>query len=222
MKLNKRIIILLIVMSCVITVGCSFGSKERELRGSWQTYIDVSDMVIPAIEAWLSEAYRGEKVSVEDYANNICIAATLSFDDDGTFTLLLDKDGIQGARDAAMQALTDSYVGFMNERFTAAGQSELTKEEIEKMMMESFGVSVSEYLAQYGPDLLPEDGVLCDELEMSGEYTTDNDTICLEYGDVSETVYFICDKEHLVFTGTVSGNGITFIELPMVLDKEAK
>lgn len=207
--MKKTIALALTVM---MVLFCLAGCKEdpaKQLYGSWSGEISMD----------LSQdmSALGELgVDMSDVETTLPMAVTFTFNQDGTYSMSLDREKVEAAMNNFMTSMLDKVVEALYIQFEAQG---VTKEQVDALMQEQYNTDLAGFAQQSLGEAIDydavfseadgeghfavEDGVLYtweeDETDREGmTYTLNGDNLTFESSDDAETA------EQLVFPFTLT------------------
>ena len=197
---RKTAIAPIIILTLIILIMGTFGAyyyffnNRRILTGSWKQKVTITDTVIGNMEDYLSEATFGKDIDPSEYVDDISIELTLRLNKDGSYEITLEDEDVDDCRAKACDALNEAMKELILKRLEISELSE--GEDVDALIEETIGMSLSDYLNEYGPELLPETEELKLEYCESGSFTADRNYIYLTGGDsVSEPCsYLVSDS----------------------------
>lgn len=182
-KKKKRIIGLPIIISLVFVLIAMIGiiaywyinGNKIRLPGEWYRQIDLTSQVKEGIEDYLNSATFGEEIEVDKYIDVVLVESHLSITDDGKLVEVIDDqsyaDAKAKANDALKQAVSDLIQFRVEKNYI---ETDKTPEEL---VDETFGMDLSKYLSQYGPQLMPKYDELNAVYGVDATYEAERETI---------------------------------------------
>lgn len=117
-KSLKLILTIVMTLSMVMMLtGC--GSNSDTIVGKWETTMDLSDMLTETI---------GEKISEYIVIDDFSVNFTMTFNEDGTYSIVVERDSVEDAFENVKEAMStglDDYV----EAYIAENGLSMTVEE---------------------------------------------------------------------------------------------
>ncbi|MCR5255944.1 MAG: hypothetical protein K6D96_08425 [Acetatifactor sp.] len=162
--------ILLVISLSVIGVSLYYiFIKDRSpYIGTWVREQKITNLVRGKMDAWLWEADL--KIFVDYPTDNVTVDMIVEFDRSGNIKVRPDERSFDEASEAAAKIGEAALTDFLTKRLAAAGTdiSDLNTD-VEFLLEDALGMTVSEYMAQYGPKIMPE----VEEVDalFSGSYT---------------------------------------------------
>ncbi len=190
------VILLLAAVSCVLGVRL-YSREQASPVGNWQMRLDMTELVRMQADAWLHEAELGSQVDVGNRLPQIQIAVSLKLDPDGNWSRQVDAGSYEAAQKSARQALASSLRELVILRAAAAGRSVRNPKQAEALIADVIGMSGEQYLADYGPKLLPALEELQARYDGSGTWQITGQNLCLEG---SPKAHFLVDEQLLVLS----------------------
>ena len=164
----------------VVILGAVYLTDPRhKLIGKWTNDIDVTSEVRERASAWIKAAAMGGEVDTSEYITDVCIPEVLTFTSDGNYTKAVDEDAYSKCRDTAYEQMAAAFVKLIGLRFEAAGR-QTSEADIEALMQNVTGMTVKDYLIQFGPDIMPPVSELQAKYNRSGIYMADRQTVLLD------------------------------------------
>ena len=122
-------------LMCALLLACSgCGNKEKDaLLGTWQTTIDLTDMINDEMAAGLDDDEMLQYLTVEKFTMDL----TLVFNEDDSYSLSADE----AAMSQQLDAIVDSFKGGM------------TKYIEDMIAAEGVDMTVDDFFAQLGMDM---------------------------------------------------------------------
>lgn len=128
---------------------------EKQLSGNWVTSEDHTSDAAQTAQDWLDQAALGNTVHVRDYLPEILISAGLTIDG-SSFSSSLMPETYEQAKKNAEKGLADALIELIRIRMTASESSEeISSDAVRELFANATGMQPEEYLASYGPRLLP-------------------------------------------------------------------
>lgn len=149
--------------------------QQNKIEGLWAYEMDLSKTASEEAYKFLSGAngISLSKDDVEEAMKDVKVKVSLEFTEDkrhfGTYKETLLKEDYDAAFDLAYEKMASLMAGIMEERLTTAG-IELSTEEFEKKIVETFDMPLKEYFEKNGPVLLENFDDLNVRINRSGEY----------------------------------------------------
>ncbi len=178
----------LIVVLAVAVLGVIYVTDpRRKLTGSWETGSDVTAEVSEHASTYIKAAAMGGQIDLSQYMNDISVSRILTFAPDGTYSISVDRDSYERATDIAYGQMADALKALVILRFEAAGRSADT-EVIEKLMQDKVGMSLKDYLKDFGPDIMPGFSDMEAKYNLSGIYSADRQSILFDNERTAEYI----------------------------------
>lgn len=195
--MKKRIALLLsfVLVLSLALCACGGGEKKETLVGTWNATIDIAEVYNAEIAASGDEA-MAEYLSVDSFA----IPLVMTFNEDGTYSLTVDKEGMDAAMNGLIEDMKVGLEKYFNDYFSsmgleidvdealaASGMSldalvEEMKAEIMTEDMYADMESAGQYKAEDGKLYLTEDVEVEPVGGVYNTYTIDGDTLTIEAG----------------------------------------
>jgi len=173
------VIVLLAAISCALALRLWRRSDPR-LIGTWRMQADFTVQARERANGWLRGAELGERADAAAYLEPVQIPVELKLREDGTWTREADTEKLAAAEAAARKALAAALGELVCLRIRDAGRPEETAAGAEKRIEAALGMSAEDYLAAYGPALLPTAEELRASYDGSGGYTVEGPYLRLE------------------------------------------
>ena len=207
-----------IVTILLLTLGAStaflaylhfFASDDKDLTGEWTANLDMSENAAVTAYNWL-EDIEAVSVSLEDIRNDmqgLTIQVNLTFEQTdsaaGTFRCYVSPESYDACKQAAYEIFAGEFQELLAQRLHMAGYTGSTdEEEIEALVIETFGMDTVSYLMSYAPALLPSLEELQEKYDGSGTYEVSDDILFRWFeadgGTVLKTEYFIRKDSSLI------------------------
>lgn len=168
MKKGLRIVITVLVLMLGLLGGFAFEKFRpkidpmEHLSGEWTRSVDVSDRIVANAENWLEDV-EGVTVTVEDLKEtfgSLTIEVVERYVSDDAGYMVCQREVSKESYDAcslkAYEGMKKAFEGIIYTRLLAAGIStDEIEMDIQELYEEVIGMSMEEYLYQYGPVLVP-------------------------------------------------------------------
>lgn len=186
------IIILTLLLLGVITAGAIFYfcGNTLMLPGSWEREIDLTQQITQNISEYLSSTAYGEEIDVSGYMDDIKITCRLSVTKDGEWNEVIDSNdyanAAEQAKNALKKAVSDMLSGRISDSFI---ETDMT---IDELVTDAVGMSLTKYLEEYGPVVMPSYEELASEYECKATYSASREIITLSsatWGSDKECTY---------------------------------
>lgn len=161
--------------------------KDTSYVGKWTRQVDITDFVTDIMDIWLDDALVGD---LADYGDErVFINVNLTINSNGSWSESVDEASYAQAQAQAVRIAAVGLTSFLEKRLEC---SEVTPESVgktvEELVQEAIGMTAEEYIAGYGPQVLPTIADLNNTYCHSGSYEVKNGVIA-RTGLGSETVY---------------------------------
>ena len=210
MKHVKSLALCLLALVLVLAlVGC--GGKS-DLPGTYRIELDLASA--------MSSAMTQLGLAEEDLADlTLIVPYTLTLNEDGTFTMVADKDAIASSLHAYLQGCSSAIEELL---YKTAEESGLSREDFDAAFEQSTGSSVSDYVAEQLSQLDEEELLSSlEEDDDSGVYKAADGKLYFEdqEADFSEDNYvsYTLEDGKLTFT-SVTGDTLELQELSEMAD----
>lgn len=176
------VIVLMVVTLLMAALSCALALQmyrrtDPSLIGKWRMRLDLTDAARVRANAWLRNAELGGRVDAGDSLPQLTVWCELKLESDGTWTRTLDAGSLAYAETEARGALAAALNELLRLRVEEAGRPALTEKEAESRIRDVLGMTAEDYLSQYGPALLPDEGELRREYEGRGTYRIEGPSI---------------------------------------------
>lgn len=163
--------------------------KDTAYVGKWTRQVDVTDFVTDIMDIWLDDALVGDLAEYGD--ERVCISVNFVMNANGSWSESVDEVSYAQAQNQALKIAAAGLTSFLEKRLASA---EITPESVgktvEELVQEAIGMSAEEYIADYGPQLLPTIADLNNTYCHSGSYKVENGVLA-RTGLGDDTVYEI-------------------------------
>ena len=211
MKHVKSFALCLLALVLVLAlVGC--GGGKSDLPGTYRIELDLASA--------MSSAMTQLGLAEEDLADlTLIVPYTLTLNEDGTFTMVADKDAIASSLHAYLQGCSSAIEEVL---YKTAEESGLSREDFDAAFEQSTGSSVSDYVAEQLSQLDEEELLSSlEEDDDSGVYKAVDGKLYFEdqEADFSEDNYvsYTLEDGKLTFT-SVTGDTLELQELSEMAD----
>lgn len=182
------IIVLLVILLVLIGGGTYFyiNGNRLMLPGEWGREIDITDQVRYEAKEYIESAAFGDEIDIAEFIPEVKLNTVLVVSKDGEIAEVVSEEdynqmtlacqtGLENAiRELISRRIKDNYIE--------------TDMSVDDLIQETFKTSLTDYLKQYGPKLLPDYSELDSEYGMSAFYKATKDEITIQGTDGSETV----------------------------------
>ncbi len=163
------VVFLLAALSCVLLLRLN-RAETADVTGKWLMRPDLTERARGCAELWLRGAALGDRVDVGAALPRLEVKVLLSLQPDGTWTRRLDGASYESARENASRALADALHALLLLRLEDAGLAAGSEAETQAHIRRALGMSIEDYLALCGPQLLPAREELESRYGGSGSY----------------------------------------------------
>lgn len=211
--MKKTIVILLILILSISTVSLAYlhflKSDDRSLSGEWTAQMDLTKQAAVTAFIWLQdiEAVSVSLEDVESCMRNLTVQVDLNLeaatDFEGTFRFSILPESYDACEKAAYEAFAEVFRELLTERLHMAGYTGGTdKENVEALVIETFGMSTVTYLRTYGPALLPPLEDLQVKYDGSGAYEAVEGILTWQYDNgTTRAEHYVWENLSLVLLG---------------------
>ena len=170
------VVFLLAAISCALALRVYRGPNTSP-AGLWRMNVDLTETARARANGWLQKAELGDRTDTGDTLPSIQVGVLLRMTGDGQWSREVDEESLAAAENEARNALAASLRELLLLRIADAGRPAGTSEEAEKRIESAIGMSSADYLAAYGPRLLPTAEELREAYAGSGSYEIDGQRI---------------------------------------------
>ena len=212
-KVIKNTILLILILSLSISTAFLaylhfFRSDVRRISGEWTAELDLTGQAAVTAFVWLQDI-EGVSVSLEDVESNmqkltvqIDLSMEASTGSEGAFRCSILRENYDESEQAAYETFAAVFRELLAERLRMAGYEGGTdKEDIEVLVVETFGMSTVSYLMTCGPALLPSLDDLQAQYDGSGTYEAAEGILTWRYDSGTiKTENYVLDNRSLVLS----------------------
>ena len=216
----KNIILLLLILGLSISTAFLiylhfFRSDDKGLSGEWTAELDLTEQAAVTAFIWLQDI-EGVSVSLEDVEaamQKLTIQIDLNLEaatsSEGTFYGTVLPESYNACEQAAYEAFAAVFRELLAERLRMAGYTGGTEEEdLEVLVIETFGMSSVPYLMTCGPALLPSLEDLQAQYDGSGTYEAAEGILTRWYDNgTTKTDNYVLENFSLVLAGEEDSDG---------------
>ncbi len=151
-------LVILVLLLAALAGGLIFYirvPKDRLPVGSYERYFDLGDTADEKAKAFLSEAVMGDEATFSPDKKADSIRLLLSVSKDGVLKRSIDPGSYKEAGDALTDELVRAFRSLIGLRIEKAGLGDISDDEIDRLFQDEFGMSIADYISQYGPEMLP-------------------------------------------------------------------
>jgi len=176
-KLTKLTVALLTLVMVFSLCACG-ASLEKDIVGTWKIDYDMGEQMT---------AEMGSDFA--DFESSLEITLKFDFTEDGEYKMYAD-DSFKDNFDAWLDDVTVYSVNMMYETYEDMG---MTKEDVDTLIKDEFGMTLEEYFAETLEASMDVDAMM-DEMVVEGEYKIEGNKLFLgdEDGDFDEDAYDVC------------------------------
>lgn len=192
-KFATRVLSLVMILAMLFVLGGCGGSDADKLVGTWTTALDLTELLNDEIAA--GDETMAAYVQVKDFTLNM----TVTFKEDGTYTMGIDEASMTAAMEGVLAALKDGMYDYFEDVLAEAGLN-MT---VDELLAES-GISMDELMDEAFSEAMKED--MFGDLSSQGNFEVKDGKLFLSDGldyAVDETIYEVY---------TLKGNTLTFEE----------
>ena len=170
---RKSIFIVILILIIAILIGCFGIFAIKEYKASKEPsfeYVSMTEEASARALVWLSQIDDID-LSYDDVENcmgsfNLEVVKTPT-EEKGVYTISLADNSYEYCQSQAQTGFEKAYKSAVKSRIIASGyEGNVSDETIEDLMMQTFGMSVSEYLKQCNVKLLPAKDELLQEVTL--------------------------------------------------------
>lgn len=177
---GHRIIVLLLlsVILLLSAIACALSLRlykrgDPALAGHWRMELDLTDSACGEAALWLNGARLSDRVNIREHMPALTVPVDLRLNKDGSWSRSLEETSLDEAERKAEGALRDALRELARLRVQDAGRPVGTDAELDTRLADAAGMPLDDYLAQYGPRLLPTADALRALYEGSGSWQID-------------------------------------------------
>ena len=163
------VILLLAAIACALSLRL-YKRSDPALAGHWQTELNLTDTASARANLWLHGARLAGQVDAGDSMPTLSVRVDLRLNEDGSWSRSVDEASLDEAERKAELALQDTLHALARLRVVDAGRPVGTDAELDARLADAAGMPVADYLAQYGPRLLPTADELRKRYDGSGSF----------------------------------------------------
>ena len=179
--LLMAVTLLMAALSCALALQM-YRRTNPTLIGTWRMRVDLTETARIRANAWLREAELGDRVDTGDRLPPLSVDLVLELRSDRSWTRSVDTGTLAYAEREARKALSASLAELVCLRVDDAGRPAVSEEEAAERIVSVLGMSAEDYLAAYGPALLPDVRELRERYEGSGRYQVEGPRIRFDDG----------------------------------------
>ena len=184
------VILLLSAIACALSLRL-YKRSAPALTGRWRMELNLTDSACAEASLWLNGARLSDRVDIREHIPVLTVRVDLRLNEDGSWSRSVDEASLDGAERKAEGALHDTLRELARLRVLDAGRPAGTDAELEARLADAAGMPVDDYLAQYGPRLLPTLDALRGLYEGSGSYQIDG--VHLRFDGLDDARYLADD-----------------------------
>lgn len=190
MKKMRKILSLVMIMVLVLSLtGCG-SNTASQLYGTWAATFDLSGM----IEDELGSDFDG-------FHEDFDITLMLDFNEDGTFRMYADEEALRDTFNTYIESLASFGTNVMYEQLEGNGY---TRDEIDSMVEEQYGMGVEEYMLSQLQSSVNIDDLIGD-METTGVYKAKGNKLYMDEVAVSSNMYDLFTVEGDTLTIDAAG-----------------
>ncbi|MBR6838974.1 MAG: hypothetical protein IKM82_00105 [Oscillospiraceae bacterium] len=184
------VILLLSAIACALSLRL-YRRSDPALAGHWRMELNPADSACAGASLWLSGARLSDRVDIREHMPVLSVHVDLRLNEDGSWNRSVDEASLNEAERKAEGALRDTLRELARLRVLDAGRPVGTDAELDTRLADAAGMPVDDYLAQYGPRLLPTADALRGLYEGSGSYQIDG--VHLRFDGLDDARYLADD-----------------------------
>ena len=167
--MKKRIALLLsfVLVLSLALCACGGGEKKETLVGTWNATIDIAEVYNAEIAASGAEA-MAEYLSVDSFA----IPLVMTFNEDGTYSLTVDKEGMDAAMNGLIEDMKVGLEKYFNDYFSSMG----LEIDVDEALAAS-GMSLDALVEEMKAEIMTED--MYADMESAGQYKAEDGKLYL-------------------------------------------
>lgn len=193
-----------------------YNDPRHKLVGEWVGKVDVSDEVRGKASDWFLAAAMGNSADLTEAMNGASVDTHLVFAKDGTWSTAVDKESYDECLDMCYEGMSHALRDFIRVRFSAASKPDMSDEQIDTLFSDTIGMSVKDYLKEFGPQIMPTYESMKSAYEREGIYTADKKTITVN-GEV--TADYVVNGRLLALDGIQSGDSVILTRSSDISDR---
>ena len=174
----KRIVLNLLFLLIIAgggVIALLFYNKSRPLPesfipGQYSGMADISAQAASKGQEWLNGAFMGEDIDMAAALGELGLRLVLNMQSDGSYSISLSEESVKEADGQARAALSDAFCDLAALRLKAAGEGDYDRESARARCAEKLGMSLEEYLKDYGPVMVKDVTGLKAEYEKAGSW----------------------------------------------------
>ena len=184
------VILLLSAIACALSLRL-YRRSDPALAGHWRMELNLTDSAYAGASLWLNGARLSDRVDIREHMPALTVRVDLRLNEDGSWSRSVDEASLDEAERKAEDALHDTLLKLVRLRVMDAGRPAGTDAELDTRLADAAGMPVDDYLAQYGPRLLPTADALRGLYEGSGSYQIDG--VHLRFDGLDDARYLADD-----------------------------
>lgn len=171
--------------------------ENNRYLGKWVRHADLSEYVEEAMGDWFGDALLAGVVS---YGNEqATIEVKLSVDVSGGYTETISDSEYEKALVSAKKMAEEGLRDFLEKRLEAADATpDKTGKSLDELAQEVLGMSISEYIDEYAPELLPNIDELREDILYNGTYKVSGDIITLITPGKTTAIDYVATDKYFV------------------------
>lgn len=213
--MKKRIAMILCLVMALSLVLCGCGSEKDALVGTWTGTMDMAELV----NAGMVEGLGADAAELAEYmeVETLEITVTMTFNDDDTYSLVVDEASIDAAMHGMVEDVTNGLIQYFEDMLAAEGL-DMTVDEL----LAYSGMSIDTLAEEMYNSIATED--MFDGLNSEGNFKVSDGKLFLSDGldyAVDEAIYEMYTIEGNTLTidkGTATDEYEDYI-YPMVFTK---
>lgn len=171
-RLRKTFLYLMLLFTMTFLMGCSVADIGKvKKKGSFTEEIDYSISARAAFDQWIAGSYLSEKIDSSEYINDIKVTLNVDIYSDNSYELTVDEESYMNALNKANAGAKAALTELIIERSKSQSGIEITKENIDSLMIEKTDLSLDDYIKKYGPTMLPSLADIKDTYNKKNELT---------------------------------------------------
>lgn len=188
------VIVVILLLVCITAVTGYVLMKDRiNMIGSWQRQIDITESISDEIREYLERAGMGEQIAVGDMVGNIQVMSELQISKDGNWKETVNAGSYDYAATEAQKAYEAAVKALIEVRLKSAYIE--SNRDTDTLIKDAIHMTLGEYLAKYGSDIMPAQDVLQAEYGLDCSYEVKDSNVMLT--DIGEC-FFAADRNMLV------------------------
>lgn len=202
---------------CAILLACSGcgGDKDKEaLVGTWETTLDLTDMMNDEMKAGLG---NDDELMSYFTISDFSVTLTLTFQDDDSYTLSADEASMEKSVDHVLETFRNGFTQYL-EDMIAQEYPDMTLDEF----FEAAGMTMDDFYDQIMGDALDKEELMSsvDDMESSGTFKAKDGILTLTDDEGPGLEAYELSGDKLTLTGEGVDDGELMGLYPLVFTKK--